>query len=120
MLRYLLITAGSLFLALGIIGIFVPLLPTTPFLLLAAACYLRSSPVLYHRLYNHRFLGLYLRAYRDGTGLPLHARVITISLLWLTIGYSALFIIDSLHLRLFLLIIAIAVTIHVVSLRPKP
>ena len=61
--------------ALGIAGIFLPLLPTTPFLLLAAACYVRSSPRLYRWLMNHRWTGEYIRDYREKRGLPLRTKI---------------------------------------------
>ncbi len=115
--RYTLIVLGSVFLALGAIGVFLPLLPTTPFLLLAAACYLRSSPELYQRLLASRVLGSYLRAYHSGTGVPRRAKILTIALLWLTIGYSIIFVVDSLAVRVVLALIAIGVTAHVLSLR---
>lgn len=118
--RYLntfLIIAGTLSVFLGVIGIFVPVLPTTPFLLLAAACYTRGSKRLYHRLINHPVLGNYIKNYREGKGIPIKAKIIAISLLWLTIGYSVLFIIDHIWMRILLLIIAICVTIHLVSIK---
>lgn len=89
--RHALFAAGSVSLALGIIGVFVPLLPTTPFLLLAAACYIRSSPRAHHWLVGNRVLGAYIRGYRSGAGLPLSVKLITLCVLWITIGYSALY-----------------------------
>jgi len=79
--RKLLIIAGTISTAIGIIGIFVPILPTTPFLLLAAACYLRSSPRFYHWLVNNRFFGIYIRNYLQGRGMPLKIKIFTILLL---------------------------------------
>ena len=111
------IIIGTISVCLGVIGIFVPVLPTTPFLLLAAACYTRGSKKLYERLINHPVLGEYIKNYREGRGIPLHAKILGISLLWLTIGYSVLFIIENLLLRILLIIIAIGVTIHLVSIK---
>lgn len=116
-MRPLLIAAGSLALGLGIIGVFLPVLPTTPFLLLAAACYVRSSPELYDRLLRSRWLGKYIRDYREKRGIPATTKVLTISALWLTIGYSALFVVDGPVVRILLLLIALAVTAHLLSLR---
>ncbi len=107
----------SVSLALGVIGVFVPLLPTTPFLLLAAACYLRSLPALYHRLINSRFLGQYLRHYHTGEAMPFRARLVTLGLLWLTVAYSVLRVTHSTPVRVGLLVMAVAVTVHIVSLR---
>ena len=87
--RPLLAAAGLFFTALALLGIMLPVLPTTPFLLLAAWCFARSSPRLYDWLHENRLFGEYLRRYRNGEGLPLQVKVTTISLLWLTLGFSA-------------------------------
>ncbi|MDD5501872.1 MAG: YbaN family protein [Candidatus Thermoplasmatota archaeon] len=115
--RLAMMLAGSVFLALGIVGIFIPLLPTTPFLLLAAACYARSSQKFYNWLINNRLLGNYVRNYREGNGIPVNVKIFTISLLWITIGCSALFAVDALFVRIILVLVAIGVTIHVLSVR---
>ena len=86
--RYLLQGVGWLSVVLGVIGIFVPVLPTTPFLLLAAACFARSSPRFYHWLVDHPRLGPWIRGYLDGDGIPLKGKVYAIGLMWLSIGFS--------------------------------
>ncbi len=63
--------AGSVFVALGVVGIFLPLLPTVPFLLVALWCYLKSSGRFYDWFMNHPTLGRYLQEYREGNGFPL-------------------------------------------------
>lgn len=118
--RLALLLAGSVALVLGAIGVFVPLLPTTPFLLLAAACFIRSSPRAYRWLMGNRLLGGYIRSYRSGAGIPLRVKVFTLSLLWLTIGYSALHVVQNLWIRIGLGIIAVAVTAHIVTIRTAP
>jgi len=110
--RRVLIAAGLLFVGLGILGIFLPLLPTTPFLLLAAACFARSSQKFYNWLLNNRWFGRYIRNYREGKGIPLRVKVMTISLLWVTILISAYFV-SIIYVRIFLILVAIGVTIHV-------
>src|SRR4030065_1400605 len=87
----LLIGAGILSTGLGIIGIFVPILPTTPFLLLAAACYMRSSERLYRWPINNRIFGAYVRNYIEGKGMPVKIKMFTILLLWLTIALTIVF-----------------------------
>ncbi len=116
LLRTLLVILGTISVGLGVVGIFVPVLPTTPFLLLGAACYARSSQRFYDWLLNCRHLGQYIRNYREGKGIPLLTKVIVLSLLWITIVYSALFVIDALILRIILLFIAVAVSVHVLKL----
>lgn len=96
---------------------FIPVLPTTPFLLLAAACYARSSTRFYGWLLNNRWCGKYIKSYREEKGIPLKAKVMAIALLWLTIGFSMAFAVSALALRLILLAIALAVSIHIMSIR---
>lgn len=117
--RWSLLFAGTLSLGLGLFGIFVPVLPTTPLLLLAAACYARSSQRFYCWLINNRLFGAYIRSYREGRGLPLKVRAFTIIMLWTTIGLTIMVFIDEHWLRGLLLVIALAVTVHVASLKPK-
>lgn len=116
-IRILLIACGTLCVGLGFIGIFLPVLPTTPFLLLAAACYARSSRRFYHWLLNNRWCGRYIRNYREGRGIPLRQKTITIVLLWLAIGYSALFVVPHWWIKLLLAGIAVAVTVHIARIR---
>ncbi len=115
--RWVLIIIGSFFTGLGILGIFLPLLPTTPFLLLAAACYIRSSERFYNWLINNKWLGNYIKNYLEGKGVSLKVKVFSISLLWITIGYSAVFIVNTFPIRIILILIAIGVTIHILSIR---
>ncbi len=113
--KHLLVAAGSLSLGLGLIGIFVPLLPTTPFLLLAAACYARGSRRLHDWLMSRPRLGAYIRRYREGRGIPLGTKVFTVGLLWATIGVSLALASESAALRIVLLLVAFGVTIHVLT-----
>jgi len=117
LLRWVLIIIGSFFTGLGVLGIFLPLLPATPFLLLAAACYVRSSERFYNWLINNKWLGNYIKNYLEGKGVPLKAKVLSISLLWITIGYSVVFVVNIFPIRVILILIAIGVTIHILSIR---
>ncbi len=118
-IKVLLITTGTFFIGVGIIGIFVPVLPTTPFLLISAALYARSSKRFYNWLINNKIFGIYIKNYREGRGIPLKLKIITIALLWITIGCSAIFAIDIFWVRVILVVIAIGVTIHIISIKPK-
>jgi len=118
-IKVLMIATGTFLIGVSIVGIFVPVLPTTPFLLLAAALYARSSRRFYNWLINNRILGRYIKNYREGKGIPLKVKIIAISILWITIGYSAIFAIDILWVRILLALIAIGVTIHIASKKPK-
>jgi uncharacterized membrane protein YbaN (DUF454 family) len=110
------IIAGTFFLALGIIGVFLPLLPTTPFLLLSAACYFKGSKKMHDWLLNNRWFGSYIRNYREGKGVSAKMKTISIIVLWITIGYSTIFAVNILIMRIILVLIAIGVAIHVVRL----
>ena len=115
--KVLLIILGSISLALGVIGIFVPLLPTTPLLLLAAALYFRSSPKLYDWLLNHPRLGTYIRNFREHRAIPLRVKIVSVSLVWLTMGYCIIAVVEPLWLRITLALLATAITIHILSFK---
>lgn len=111
----LLIAAGSLCVGLAILGIILPLLPTTPFLLLGAACYIRSSSRFYRRLLSNRYLGDYIRNYREGRGIPAHTKAVAIITLWITIAFSMLVVVDLLPVKVLLFAIAVGVSIHILT-----
>jgi uncharacterized membrane protein YbaN (DUF454 family) len=113
----LLIGLGSLCVGLGVIGIFVPVMPTTVFFLLAAYFYARSSQRFYDRLLNNRWFGAYIRNYRAGRGIPLRQKVFTLVVLWLTLGYTGIFVVTSLWVRLILALVAVGVTVHLVMIK---
>lgn len=115
--RWLLITIGVISVVLGTLGIFLPLLPTTPFLLLAAACFTRASRKLYCWLITHPWFGAYIRNYREHRAITLQTKIVSLSLLWLTIGYSVVAVIDILAVRILLVGIAVGVTTHLVRLK---
>ena len=117
LLKWILITAGTIFVVLGILGIFLPILPTTPFLLLAAACYARSSKKFYDWLLNNKLFGANIKNYREGKGVPLKVKIFTISLLWITILFSILLIVQIMWIRILLLLIAIGVTFHIILIK---
>jgi uncharacterized membrane protein YbaN (DUF454 family) len=116
LMKALLVTLGTMSVGLGVLGIFLPLLPTTVFLLLAAACYARSSDRFYQWLVNHRFLGSYIRNHYEGRGMKRRDKVITLVALWAGIGATAIWSVEALWIRFLLGGIALAVTIHIVRL----
>jgi len=115
--RYFLVVLGTISLALGILGIFLPLLPTTPFLLLTAALYFRGSEKFYNWLINHKILGEYIRNFRENRAIPLRVKIISVSLLWITILSSAYFFVPYWWAKLIMIIIAILVTKHILSFK---
>ena len=120
LLRIILLIAGTLSVGLGILGIFLPLLPTTPFLLLAAICYARSSQRFYDWLMTNRWFGSYIRNYRERRGISLKIKILAIFTLWITIMISALFVVNILWVRIVLFLIAAAVSWHILSFKTLP
>jgi hypothetical protein len=112
-------TAGTFFLALGLIGIPLPFLPTTPFLLVAAACYLRGSLRMYNWMMTNRYFGAYLKDYLEGRGLSIRAKLASVSMLWIVIALSAVLATGSDIVRVCLIAVAVGVTVHVFLLRTR-
>jgi uncharacterized protein len=115
-MKHVLIIVGFISVSLGVAGMFIPLLPTTPFLLLAGVCFARSSKRAHAWLLNNRLCGDYIRNYRHHRSIKLSHKISAVSLLWITIGYSVIF--SPLHfiIKLLLLFIAAAVSKHILGL----
>lgn len=109
------VTAGSISLLLGIIGIFVPVLPTTPFLLLASACFLRGSERMHRWLLSHGQLGKYIRDFEAGRGIPARAKVVAIAMMWISIAF-AVELVGHPVAAAAMLLVATAVTIYLLRL----
>ena len=114
--RFLLIIAGSVSLVLGVLGIFLPLLPTTPFLLLAAYCFGKSSDRVHSWLINNKWFGSYIKNYQAGRGIPAHSKITAILSMWLLLAASAIWVTELLIVRVVLFIIGTGVTIHLLRM----
>lgn len=99
MSRYFLLTLGLIFVALGAVGVVLPVLPTTPFLLLAAACFARSSPRFYGWLLNSHLFGQLIRNWRDSRSIPRRAKRVAITMMIVVGGSSILFFISAWQLQ---------------------
>jgi len=115
--KWMLIALGSLSLGLGVLGIFLPLLPTTVFLLISAACYARSSKRLYDWLLNHKWFGPYIRNWREHKAIPQKSKIIILALLWGTLLVSGLFATDLTVIRFALLVVGAGVTIFITRMK---
>ncbi|MCB2155085.1 YbaN family protein [bacterium] len=115
--KFLMNALGVVSVGLGVLGIFLPLLPTTPLLLLAAFCFARGSDRMYGWLVSHRIFGSYIRSYREYNAVTIQTKIIAIALLWVAIGSSVVFFLESESLRVTLLLIATGVTVYLVSLK---
>lgn len=116
MRRIILMSLGFVALAVGGIGILLPVLPTTPFVLCAAGCFGASSPGLYHRLERTKYFGEYIRNYRNKTGISPAARWIGIGFLWATLALSGI-LSQRPAVMVVLAVVGVAVTIHILTIR---
>jgi hypothetical protein len=114
--RVLLNVLGTIFLALAVLGIILPLLPATPFLLLSSACYLRGSRRLYSWLMNHKYLGPYITNIKEKRGMPLKAKLITISILWASLLLS-MYRMESRAVDLILIVVGIGVSALILKIK---
>lgn len=115
MKKKLLILLGSLSLFLGLLGIALPLLPTTPFLLLSATCYFHGSDKLYRWLMTHPTLGPYIHSFREEKAISLRVKIVSVTMVWVTLLYCIFFVVNYLWLKLLLLFLAIAISWHILS-----
>ena len=117
-MRYLLVLLGTLSLVLGIIGIFLPVLPTTPLVLLAAYCYYRGSHRMYHWLMNHPHLGRYIKNFREHKVIPRRIKAYILTLLWTSLLFCA-YILQPIWLKCLMIAIAVGVTWHILSYKSE-
>jgi len=114
--RLLLIVAGFACLAIGLVGIIVPVLPTTPFALLAAACFARSSPRFLAALERSRLFGPFIANYRYGTGITMARKVFTLAVLWTGL-IASMALVQRLWITVLLAVIGCGVTAHLLMMK---
>jgi len=115
-LRWVLIACGWASIAAGVVGIVLPLVPTVPFLLLAAACFARSSDRFHTWLLEHNHLGPLLRDYLKGAGIPLRAKRAAVCMVWVSFPATTFLFVQALWLQLLLIATAVAITVYLLSL----
>jgi uncharacterized membrane protein YbaN (DUF454 family) len=118
--RWLLRFVGILSVVVGVVALLIPILPTTPFLLLAAACFIRSSDRFYEWLIGHRWLGPPVRDYRERGGMTLRLKAASIATIWCSVVFSSVLVLGSWPARVGLAVVAAVVTAHLLSLRTLP
>jgi hypothetical protein len=114
--KCLFIIVGTISLMLGITGLFIPVLPTTPFLLLSSFCYMKSSKKLYHWLMTRKVIGTYLSNYITYKAVPKNTKIFSIIFLWITLSISMI-LIHHWYVRVFLILVGIGVSIHLLTLK---
>lgn len=117
--RIVYIILGTAFLILGAIGIFVPLLPTTPFWLLTCWFYIRSSDTLYHRVMKNRYFGSYVRGFLVDKAIPMRSKVVSIGLIWLSTLLTSWLLPGYIWIKILLVVISSGVTWHILSYPTK-
>ena len=116
LVRWFFIALGSLLVGIGVLGVFLPLLPATVFFLMAAACYGKSSPAAYRWLTTNRYFGKHLKHYREERGATLRMKAVSIASLWVGIGLTV-YLADNPWVRIGLVVVALAVTTHLLRLK---
>jgi uncharacterized protein len=110
-LKILFVLLGTLCIALGTLGVFIPGLPVTPFLLLASALYLRSNERLYNKLIGNKFLGKYIIRYQKNKGMTLKTKIYSILLMWVMISVSVFFVIDDIVIKIIVVAVGLIGTV---------
>lgn len=111
--------SGVILVIIGTIGIFLPILPTTIFLILASICFTKSSPKANQWLRNNKLFGQYIKNYQEKSGLTLTSKILHIFFLWTMIFLSIIFLTDEIVIKIMLFAIAIGVTIHIVMIKTR-
>lgn len=101
------------------VGIVLPLVPTTPFLIVSAACFYKSSPRFYGLIMNNRYVGHYLNDYKLGKGVPLRVKLVSIGFMWISAIISLIFFVPFLWLKLLIVFIVAGVTVHICRIKTK-
>jgi uncharacterized membrane protein YbaN (DUF454 family) len=119
-IRTVVLAFGWVFVFLALLGAILPLIPTTPFLVAAAAAFYRSSDKFYHWIMTNRLFGHYLQDYKAGRGIPLRVKITALSFSWLSTIISIIFFIPWLWLKILVFAITSAITVHVLMMKTRP
>ena len=117
--KQLFIILGFICVAFGVLGIFLPVLPTTPFLLLAAWLFAKSSDKLYNKLLENKYVGNYIKNFREHRSIPMPTKIFAISMIWISIGISVVFAVKILWVKIVMISIATIVTAYILSFKTK-
>lgn len=104
---------GWVSLVLGFIGVVMPLMPTAPFLIVAAACFAKTDPAMQQRMLRLPIVGRYLGDIAEGKALPPWLQVLSILFVWATVIYTTVLVVKSIWLKLALWLLAVVTSLHV-------
>lgn len=116
-MRWVFVASGVILVGIGVLGMFLPLLPTTIFFILAAWCFARSSEKFYIWLHTNKYFGKYLSNYRSGRGMTLRSKIYSISTLWIGISISGIFLTQNLYVRILIAAIGLGVMWHILAIK---
>jgi hypothetical protein len=111
--RVLFFTLGLTFLGIGAIGIVLPVLPTTPFIIVSALCFGKSSKRFERWISNNRYFGSYIENYKTKKGVPLDVKIKSIIFLWVMLLVSIFFFISNIYIQILLMVVGVGVTAHI-------
>lgn len=117
--RFLFLALGTISLILGLVGMFLPILPTTPFFLLTAFLFMHSSEKWHNRLMSNKITGPVIADYKIHKSIPMRKKVVILSLLWSTMLINIIWLVENLWIDLLLLIISAGVTIHILRIKTR-
>jgi uncharacterized membrane protein YbaN (DUF454 family) len=115
----LLFYTGWIFVVLGFIGVILPLVPTTPFLLVATAIFYKTSPRFYNWILGNRYFGRYIRDFKEKRGIPLRVKIVALLFMWTSLLLSTFYLVPLMWVKILMLFIGIAVTVHIMNIKTK-
>jgi len=118
--RWLLRTCGTLLIALGIIALVIPIVPTSPFLILAAACYVRSSPLLYEKLLANRFCGKLIRNYREKGTFSWPQKIAMVITLFISMSISLFLFVPNVAAKIIIATFTLLTGMYIILMNGKP
>lgn len=119
MIKLIFVFIGSFFVFLGVLGIILPGMPATIFFLLASYFYLKSSPVLYNKLNNHRVFGKYIRDYNENKSMTRKQKISALAMMWVSISISTIFFLDNIYVRLLVLSLGLIGTLVLYKIKTR-
>ncbi len=115
--RAVLMSAGFLLAALGIMGAFIPIMPSIPFFIIASVCFSKSSEKFHNLLLNNKWVGPYIKEYHENNGIKLKTKIIFIIFQWAGLLSTSIFLVHNIFGRILMAAIALGTTIYILSLK---
>ena len=117
--RLIFMSFGFTFLVIGAVGIVIPILPTTPFIIVSAFCFSKSSKRFERWISQNRYFGSYIENYKTKKGVPRDVKLQSIVFLWIMLIISGLIFSNSVYIPIILVVVGVAVTLHIALLKTR-